>query len=142
MQWQNRYLRIGGVDFGLWVPDPETGGVEASPERDLSLIASVSGLTFASLPPDVTATRLTVAGGSSIAVPNDMADRIRNLMPGTRLDIAENYTLSTGRLWVNAIVTKPFKTTLRGLETGQDSVPTEQWFTYSGFEAVILGRPT
>lgn len=142
MQWQDRYLRVGGVVFGENVPDPRTGYVKAVPERDLNLIALVSGLTLARLPPDITATRLSIAGGSDVAIPNDQADILRNLMPGQRLDIAENYTLSTGRLWVNCIVTKPFDTTLHAVETGPDGVPMEQHFTYSGFEAVILGRPT
>ena len=141
MVWQDRYLRVGLVDFGLFAPDPETGFVKAAPERDLTIISLVSGLSIAQMPPNLTATRITVASGTNVAIPNAQADVLRNLMPGTQLEIAENYTLSTGRLWVNAIVTKPFDTTLHAVESGPDGTPVQQWFTYSGFEAVILGRP-
>lgn len=141
MNWQNRYLIVGGTHFGAAAPDPETGFVKAKPERSLSVIAAASGLSLAQLPPGITATRITVAGGTNIAVPNAVADVIRNLLPGQRLTISENYTLSTGRVWVNAFVISPFDTTLHAVPRGPDGVPTEQYFTYSGFEALILGGP-
>ncbi|GGL18253.1 hypothetical protein [Deinococcus radiotolerans] len=141
MNWQNRYLIVGGTHFGVAAPDPETGFVKAKPERNLTLIASAAGLSLAQLPPGITATRITVAGGTNIAVPNAVADVIRNLLPGQRVTISENYTLSTGRVWVDAIVTAPFDTTLHAVKPGPDGVPVEQYFTYSGFEALVLGGP-
>ncbi|WP_189062876.1 hypothetical protein, partial [Deinococcus arenae] len=44
MNWQNRYLIVGGTHFGAAAPDPETGFVKAKPERSLSVIAAASGL--------------------------------------------------------------------------------------------------
>lgn len=146
MNWQDRYLTVAGVTFSGadWdgVPNPRTGYVRATPERDLTLLALASGVSVAQLPPDVQVTRLSIAGGEDVVIPNAQADALRNLLPGQRVTISENYTLSTGRVWVNAIVTSPFDTTLHAVDTGPDGVPTEQYFTYSGFEAVIIGRPT
>ncbi|MFC4636997.1 hypothetical protein [Deinococcus hohokamensis] len=142
MQWQNRYLTVAGVSFGLGAPDPETGFVKAKPERNLNIIATATGLALAKLPPGIPATRISIAGGERIVIPNAQADVLRNLMPGDAVTISENYTLSTGRVWVNAIVVSPFDTTLYAVVPGPDGVPAEQLFTYSGFEAVIIGRPT
>ncbi|MBZ9715486.1 hypothetical protein [Deinococcus multiflagellatus] len=142
MNWQDRYLTVGPVAFGPAAPDPETGYVKAKPERNLNILALASGLSLAQLPPDIQATRITIAGGTNIAVTNDQADILRNLLPGDLVTISENYTLSTGRVWVDAVVVSPFDTTLHAVQAGPDGVPVEQYWTYSGFEAVILGRPT
>ncbi|GGB64413.1 hypothetical protein [Deinococcus soli (ex Cha et al. 2016)] len=150
MIWDDRYLIVQGVAFcGVawdgeeWdgLPDPRTGGVEAVPERELTLALTASGLSLAQLPPGITATRITINGGEDVAVPNAVADIIRNLLPGQRITISENYTLSTGRVWVGAIVINPFKTTVHAVETDQFGTPIEQWHTYSGFEALVLGGP-
>lgn len=140
MTWTHRYLSIGDIAFGLHAPDPESGFVRADPERAITIQHTLSGLGFGTMPPGVTATRLTIAGGSTVAVPTALADRLRNLIPGTELPIQENYTLSTGRVWVNAIVLKPFDTTSYGFQPGPDGTPLEEWFTYAGFEAVVIGR--
>lgn len=140
MTWTNRYLTIRDINFGRHAPDPESGFVRAAPERPINIQHTLSGLGFGTMPPGVTVTRLTIAGGSTIAIPSTLADRLRNMIPGTEVNIQENYTLSTGRLWVNAIVVKAFDTTFYGVQPGPDGAPLEEWFTYTGFEAVVIGR--